>query len=139
MLRQAFLYLVALGVAACSPPADTPTASAPGDVPAAGVPLELAEHRDATVSKVVYELKLDIPADIEADIDGEIKVRFDLSDRTGGVALDFREDGDKLRAVAVNGAENGIHLPTSTCSYRPPAWRMAGTRLRLSLSPAIRR
>ncbi len=89
IVAPAFTFL-----AACSPPsADTEP----------GVSLELARHRAASISEINYDLTFEIPAGVDEDIAAVAEIRFDLSDASRPLQLDFREDRDKIAAVSVNG------------------------------------
>ena len=68
-----------------------------------GVSLALAEHRKATLRAIAYTLDLDIPAAADADIHGSLTIDFSLADASVPLQLDFRERGERIRKVVVNG------------------------------------
>jgi aminopeptidase N len=68
-----------------------------------GVSLRLAEERAANLSQLNYSLRFEIPEQVDADIDGRVEVSFELSDNSAPLQLDFREAGDAIRGVSING------------------------------------
>ena len=70
-----------------------------------GVALELAESRAAVISDLRYALTLDIPAAEQDPIRGFVRISFDLGDDSSPLALDFREAGDKLKSLRINGRD----------------------------------
>jgi aminopeptidase N len=70
--------------------------------PEAGVPLELAEHRAASISEVEYDLTLGVPEEQIQPIGGQILVSFSHSGLSE-VILDFVPD--TVTRVQVNGRE----------------------------------
>ncbi|OWP64074.1 aminopeptidase [Hymenobacter amundsenii] len=83
----------------------TPVAAAATAAPAvvAGVSRELAEDRARRVSRLGYELSLNVPADKAAPIAATETIRFRLSDAGQPLQLDFKERTANLRALRVNG------------------------------------
>lgn len=67
-----------------------------------GVSLSLAQHRAAILSAIRYDLSFTIPEDPAEDIDAAVVIRFELSDASHSLQLDFRERVDRIRSVAVN-------------------------------------
>ena len=59
------------------------------DVPAAGVPLSLAEERAARLKDVRYDLHFTIPAALTEAIRGKAVVRFNLNDPSRPLVFDF--------------------------------------------------
>src|SRR5947209_3694112 len=64
----------------------TPSAS---DHPGAGIPLELAMERAASIRDVRYELFFTVPDNLAQPINGRVNVRFNLNDASHPVVLDF--------------------------------------------------
>lgn len=86
-------------MSACSTDTDT-------DIVEAGVSRQLAQQRASTISRVNYELYLVIPKSKDAKIAGEISISFLLANKDQALQLDFRESGDNIHTVAVNGRES---------------------------------
>ena len=60
---------------------------------AKGVSKELADHRKANISNVVYDLTFNIPSDPNQRVTGKAVIRFDLKVRED-LVLDFQGDFD---------------------------------------------
>ena len=75
-----------------------------------GVSLELAQHRAAVLSEVNYVLLFDIPADSSADIPAHVLIKFELSDNSQALQLDFRERVDFIHTVSTNGTETDFQF-----------------------------
>jgi aminopeptidase N len=71
-----------------------------------GVTRELAIQRKAVLSEINYEIELRLPADQQQAIAATEALRFQLSDASHPLVLDFRESADKIRSVEVNGEES---------------------------------
>lgn len=67
-----------------------------------GISWQLAEQRKQTISQLQYHLFFSLSDDKEQAVEGREIVRFQLSERTE-IVLDFRESGDKIHSVRVNG------------------------------------
>ncbi len=72
--------------------------------PAAGVPLEIAEHRAATISDLRYNLALRVPPALAEPITGTTRITFDLQNNTAPLVLDFETSPDHVKAVKANDA-----------------------------------
>ncbi len=92
-----YLALAACILAACS----SEKAASPEVEP--GVSLALAGHRKSVISRLGYDLKLEIPASKAAAIQGHETIRFHLAAATADLQLDFKEATDHLQSIAVNG------------------------------------
>lgn len=103
-----FLSALLLLLAACSAGAPEETVENDPIVLEPGVSLQLAIERKARVSNILYSLWFDIPAFEDDPIDGEIDIRFDLSDGSEPLLLDFKEDPRKLKQLNVNGETTPI-------------------------------
>jgi len=88
-ITAAFLLLTACG--------------SPDIATAPGVSLELAQHRATTISDISYELTFAIPEATDGEIDAAAAIRFNLSDASEPLQLDFREDPRKVQMVGING------------------------------------
>lgn len=71
--------------------------------PEKGVSQQLAHSRKEIISKVHYQLELDIPAQKDQEIGALEKLSFQLSSKKYPLHLDFKEDPAKLKSIAVNG------------------------------------
>lgn len=69
-----------------------------------GVPEELARHRARTLSGLRYDITLRIPEARDEAVEGRTVVRFTREDpENHPVVLDFKDPGDRVRGVEVNG------------------------------------
>ncbi|NVO31767.1 M1 family metallopeptidase [Hymenobacter lapidiphilus] len=86
-------------------PVATPAAAvaAPAVAVVPGVSRELAEDRARRVSRLGYELSLNVPADKAAPIEAHETVRFRLADVGQPLQLDFKAPTANLRRLRVNG------------------------------------
>mgnify|MGYP001086782106 CR=1 FL=1 len=75
-----------------------------------GVSLELATQRKALLSAINYELRFEIPENEDNAIAATASISFTLADSSEPLQLDFREDGDKLSRVAVNGSASDFRF-----------------------------
>ena len=80
-----------------------PPASAQTTTPAAGVPLEIATHRAATISGLKYDLSLSIPEALSSPITGGIVARFQLKDASSPLVFDFETSRAHVKSVVANG------------------------------------
>ena len=67
-----------------------------------GVSVELAQWRKATIGDLRYGLRFSIPELKSEAVEGEACIRFTLEQRQE-VVLDFRESGERIHQVRVNG------------------------------------
>ncbi len=65
--------------------------------------LELAQHRSEIISEVNYRLHFDVPAEPREEIAGHVVIEFLLAEHSDSLQIDFRESGDKIKNVLVNG------------------------------------
>ena len=91
-----------------------------------GVPLQLAQHRATTISRLSYRLEFSIPGQVDEDIDGKVRISFDLSENSVPLQLDFRENAERIRSVISNGSVSNfqfqnehIVIPASELSPGP--------------------
>ena len=95
--RAAPVVLPTLTLGSCL----TDTAPSPTD---AGIPWELAEVRQRTLSDLSYDVRLVIPSQRDRAVEGETVVRFLWDDASRrDVVLDFLEPSARVRSVAANG------------------------------------
>lgn len=93
------------------------------DLLRAGVPIELAEYRKASISELAYEVSLSIPAAREEAITGSVVARFEHA--TGGqdVIFDFAQPADHVLGVSAGGEPieyrtHGEHVIVPAASVR---------------------
>jgi aminopeptidase N len=72
--------------------------------PAAGIPLDIAERRAATISDLRYALDVSIPEKLADPLTGTNTIRFALSDASTPVVIDFATSRDNVKSVDANGA-----------------------------------
>ena len=77
--------------------------SPPGPPPEGGVAWELAEQRQRSISDLRYEIQLTIPESHLEPILGLANIRFQLSDPSLPLVIDFEPAADRTRAVRVDG------------------------------------
>ncbi len=78
--------------------------------PGAGVPLELATRRAALVSDLRYELALSIPDELTKPIIGAVVLRFQLTDASQPLVLDFDVSPNHVQTVEANAQPVVHHL-----------------------------
>ena len=93
---RTFFALAALAIAAT-------TAFAQTDVPAAGVPVDIATRRAANIGGLRYELTLSIPDSLSSPLTGAITIRFQLKDASSPLVIDFEATREHVKSVAANG------------------------------------
>lgn len=95
--RAAPVVLLILTLVSCL----TDAAPSPTDT---GVPWELAEVRQRTLSNLSYDVRLVIPSQRVRPVEGETVVRFLWDDASRrDVVLDFLESSTRVRSVVANG------------------------------------
>ncbi|MDP1568736.1 MAG: M1 family aminopeptidase [Vicinamibacterales bacterium] len=87
----------------------TPALAQPS-LTAPGVSLALAEDRARRVSDLRYDLALEIPRDQQAPITGTLTLRFQLTDASGPLVVDFDTSREHVHSLAVNGGEVAIDV-----------------------------
>ncbi|MBB4601856.1 aminopeptidase N [Hymenobacter luteus] len=105
------MFLLALGLVACSKKlvvsnSATPAATAVAVVP--GVSQELAHDRARRLSRLGYDLHLFVPSRKEQPVAATETVRFHLTEASQPVQLDFKEQPDHLKSLTVNGKPTAI-------------------------------
>jgi aminopeptidase N len=91
-------------------------------VPAAGVPLSLAEERSAQLTHVRYELHFTIPASSARAIEGRVVITFTLRDAVRPVVLDFAAPSPGL-SVRANGLAADVTIANEHIVIPPAALR----------------
>ena len=95
-------------------------AASSNGVPAAGVPLTLAQSRAGRMSDLRYDLHFTIPAAATEPLAGRSTIRFELRAASAPLALDFSEPAQRISSLSVNGraieprvAEGHVVLPAA--------------------------
>ena len=69
-----------------------------------GVSHELAQTRAGRLSDIRYNLFFNIPEQIDESIPAKLNLTFNLSDKKQDLQLDFKEEGDHLLSLTINGS-----------------------------------
>ena len=85
-------------------------AASSNGVPAAGVPLTLAQSRAGRMSDLRYDLHFTIPAAATEPLAGRSTIRFELRDASAPLALDFSEPAQRISSLSVNGRTIEPHV-----------------------------
>ncbi|MCU4174920.1 hypothetical protein J1N11_07505 [Marinilabiliaceae bacterium N1Y90] len=75
----------------------------PEKLPEAGVSIHLAKSRAERISKLTYDLHLEIPSSKEADIKAKSIIKFGLSNTNEDLFLDFKARNEQVKLLIVNG------------------------------------
>ncbi len=75
-----------------------------------GVPEHLANYRVSVLSNVRYTLNFRIPAEKSNAIESSEILQFDLKTNKLPLQLDFKEKGDHLKKITINGVEADINF-----------------------------
>ncbi|GAA4437591.1 M1 family aminopeptidase [Pontibacter saemangeumensis] len=70
-----------------------------------GVSRELADHRKKVISRLSYDLTLNIPAEKEEPVLASEAISFHLRENSMPLQLDFKEATDHLQQLTVNGKQ----------------------------------
>lgn len=92
------VFAMVLGVTGCAGSGVTSDAVSV----APGVALSLAQQRAAAISNVVYDLHFRVPADNTVAVTGTLEAKFELSDVTLPLVIDFRAPPDHVLSVTLN-------------------------------------
>lgn len=107
-----------------------------------GVSKELAEHRKANISNIVYDLKFDIPANPKEPVTGKAIISFDLK-TLEDVVLDFQGtldgtcyvyDKKKRRATETTYSDEHITIPMRLLKEGPNKIELSFTSLDKALN-----
>ena len=74
----------------------------PADALAAGVPESLAKFRKQFVGNITYNIKFDIPSEKQKSIPASETISFNWKQTTHPLVIDFKEQTDHVKTVAVN-------------------------------------
>jgi len=75
-----------------------------------GVSLELATYRHAVISNIQYALEFKIPEEKTEAIDAEESISFNLKAISQPLQLDFKQNADHIKTIAVNGKTIAVDL-----------------------------
>ena len=111
------------------------------EVPAPGVPLELAENRASRIEALTYAMPFDLPAATSMPVTGRLDLAFELSDPSRALALDFTgaagqvtgiwKEGRQVKAIVKN---QHIVLPAACLKAGPNEFRIDFTAGDMSLN-----
>ena len=134
MTRLMLLAGVMLAGALCGCSESQPMADrdAAPDVPAAGVPLTLAQDRAGRVSDLRYELHVTIPDAVATPVRGTVTLRFQLSDASRALALDFAGPAASIRDVRAQGTAVSPAVRDEHVVFPASALRRGANELTLS-------
>lgn len=80
----------------------------PAPVPA-GIPLGLAQHRQATIHDVSYDLFFDIPANRTDSIKAGVSISFEWREKPTDLAIDYLPPASTVKSLMVNGEPSPIY------------------------------
>ena len=95
--RIAFVTGIAIVLAGCGQPAQSISDPEPG------VALTLATDRAKTIRDLRYDLSFEIPTSQSEPVNGRAIIRFETTDVSRPVVLDFAAEADAVRSVDVGG------------------------------------
>src|SRR5579871_1783722 len=72
------------------------------DHPGAGIPIELATERAASIRDVRYNLSFSVPEALTQPITGRVNVQFTLDDTGHPVVLDFEPGAPAITSVSIH-------------------------------------
>lgn len=104
--------------------------------PGPGVSLRLAEERVARVSHLHYELHFDVPESQAGAVTGRVTIRFDLTDSSLPLALDFAGPQDAITAGRLNGREARPGYAVDHLIIAPPDLRTGRNEITLEFRSA---
>jgi aminopeptidase N len=73
-----------------------------------GVPLTLAQARAARVSALRYDLRFVVPASAAEPLAATETIRFELTDVSASLALDFSEPAGRISSLSINGRTTAV-------------------------------
>ena len=101
-MKRLLPVLTLLFCMACSTPRQS------GEELEAGVSYELAQYRKSVIYNINYELEFRVPDEYSREIQALETLTFTLNDISQDILLDFRESGDKLKFMTINGRSQDI-------------------------------
>ena len=103
----------------------------PADMmPGPGIPLALAEERARRIGDVRYELHFAIPDSHTERLRGRVTIRFDLSDASRPLALDFAP-GDSIRSATIGQRSIDLNVTTDHLVVPTTALRRGANEITL--------
>jgi aminopeptidase N len=78
------------------------TVPSASDHPGAGIPIELATERSASIRDVRYDLSFSVPEAVAQPISGRVNVQFNLDDASHPVVLDFEPGASAITSVSIH-------------------------------------
>ena len=102
--------------------------------PGPGIPLEVATRRAAIITGLRYELSLNVPRDQKQPLTGTMTARFQLSDASAPLVIDFAPGAKNVAAVAVNGAVATATFPQDHIVLPASALKPGATEVRIEFT-----
>ncbi len=97
-----------------------------------GVSIELATHRKATISDIVYDLQFDIPEKLEATIPADITISFNLNQKNQSLILDFRANEGAVKSVSANGQQSAYRFEDGHIVIPPASLREGTNQIKIT-------
>ena len=105
--------------------------AAPPVVP--GVSRELAEFRKQTISRVAYNLSLQVPAAQTDPVRADETITFRLRDNRAPVQLDFKGQASQLHSLTINGQPAALDYRQEHLVLPAAALRVGDNEVKISL------
>lgn len=97
-----------------------------------GVSIELATHRKATISDIVYDLQFDIPEKLEASIPADITISLNLNQKNQSLILDFRANEGAVKSVFANGQRSDYRFEEGHIVIPPASLNEGANKIKIN-------
>ncbi len=126
-------------VVACGAPASAPTETSTGPslashTPVSGVAFDMAQVRARTLSDINYALDFRIPASQAENVHLTQVLTFELAGEVADLQLDFREAGEKLQSLQINGETYPIRHENEHLVLPANALELGANRVSIELT-----
>lgn len=122
--RNATLMLLAVIAMACSSSPDF-------ELPAPGVPADLARERAARLTDIVYELDFRIPDTLTEAIEGRLELAFQITDASLPLAMDFTGQAEGIKILTSDGKPVDAVISNEHIVLPPKVLRRGANRFRI--------
>ena len=102
--------------------------------PGPGIPLEVATRRAAVITNLRYELSLTVPREPTRALTGTMTARFQLSDASTPLVLDFAPGQKNVTGVTVNGTPTTATFPQDHIVLPASALKTGATDVRIAFA-----
>ena len=102
--------------------------------PGPGIPLEVATRRAAVITNLRYELSLTVPREPTRALTGTMTARFQLSDASTPLVLDFAPGQNNVTGVTVNGTPTTATFPQDHIVLPASALKTGATDVRIAFA-----